>query len=123
MNAFKRPEKLHPVLTIFVSAPTGPTKAVSLLECGNTAYKVELTVIRGKEAHQATTCDAWDHVAGLTAAQEISESVTQPPGPNWLCEFTDDRWNQVETYGRRLVLGHYLARAAVGSTGVVVGEC
>lgn len=80
-SGFERPDKPRPVFTKFVSALTGPFTTVDLPEGGNTDWEVELTVIMSKEAHHVAASDAWDYVAGLTAAQDLSERVTQLQGP------------------------------------------
>ena len=80
-SGFEQPEKLPPVFTKFVSALTGPCTTVELPEGGHTDWEVELTVVIGKQGHRVAAADAWDHVAGVTAAQDLSERVTQLEGP------------------------------------------
>lgn len=44
-------------------------------------WEVELVVVIGRTAHQISEDEAWDHVAGLTIGQDISERVSQLAGP------------------------------------------
>ncbi|KIC70127.1 fumarylacetoacetate hydrolase family protein [Kocuria rhizophila] len=80
-SGFEQPDTLPPVFTKFVSALTGPYTTVELPEGGHTDWEVELTVVIGKEAHRVAAADAWDHVAGVTVAQDLSERITQLDGP------------------------------------------
>lgn len=40
-------------------------------------WEVELVVVIGRDARHVEASDAWDHVAGLTVGQDISERTTQ----------------------------------------------
>ncbi|WP_129358484.1 MULTISPECIES: fumarylacetoacetate hydrolase family protein [Micrococcaceae] len=80
-SGFQEPDKLPPIFTKYVSAMTGPVSSVELPRDGNTDWEVELTVVIGKEAHLVSKDQAWDYVAGLTAAQDLSERITQTNGP------------------------------------------
>lgn len=40
-------------------------------------WEVELVVVIGRDARDVAATDAWDHVAGLTVGQDISERTTQ----------------------------------------------
>lgn len=80
-SGFEQPEKLPPVFTKFVSALTGPYTTVELPDGGHTDWEVELTVVIGTGGHEIKAEDAWEHVAGLTAAQDLSERITQLQGP------------------------------------------
>jgi 2-keto-4-pentenoate hydratase/2-oxohepta-3-ene-1,7-dioic acid hydratase in catechol pathway len=40
-------------------------------------WEVELVVVIGDRAHHVSASDAWDHVAGLTVGQDLSERVVQ----------------------------------------------
>lgn len=80
-SGFEQPDKLPPIFTKYVSAMTGPVSTVELPKDGNTDWEIELTVVMGKEAHRVSEAEAWDYVAGLTAAQDLSERVTQLQGP------------------------------------------
>lgn len=74
------PDGLPPVFTKFASSVTGPNTTVELPD-GNVDWEVELAVIIGRTAHHVGTDDAWDYVAGVTVAQDLSERVLQFSGP------------------------------------------
>lgn len=78
---FDAPDLLPPVFTKFATAITGPVTRVHLPEGGHTDWEVELVVVIGKPAYQVAPETAWDHVAGLTAGQDLSERITQMTGP------------------------------------------
>ncbi|WP_019632212.1 fumarylacetoacetate hydrolase family protein [Actinomadura atramentaria] len=80
-SGFAAPDTLPPVFTKFASSLTGPVTEVALPEGGHTDWEVELVAVIGTEAYRVAEADAWDHVAGLTAGQDISERVTQMVGP------------------------------------------
>jgi 2-keto-4-pentenoate hydratase/2-oxohepta-3-ene-1,7-dioic acid hydratase in catechol pathway len=80
-SGFDAPDQLPPVFTKFVSALTGPDTQVALPEGGNTDWEVELVAIIGKEASNVAAAEAWEHVAGLSVGQDISERVSQLRGP------------------------------------------
>ncbi len=80
-SGFEEPDQLPPVFTKFVSSLTGPDTQVVLPEGGNTDWEVELVAIIGKEASNVPAATAWDHVAGLSVGQDISERVSQLRGP------------------------------------------
>ncbi|MEJ2868856.1 fumarylacetoacetate hydrolase family protein [Actinomycetospora sp. OC33-EN08] len=77
---FGVPDGLPPVFTKFASAITGPNSTVALPQ-GNVDWEVELAVVIGASARHITPAQAWDHVAGVTVAQDISERVLQMSGP------------------------------------------
>jgi len=69
-----------PVFTKFRGSITGPRGPVVL--AGETVdWEVELVVVIGRTARDVAEADAWDHVAGLTAGQDISERTVQLVGP------------------------------------------
>ncbi|MFI6742858.1 fumarylacetoacetate hydrolase family protein [Nonomuraea sp. NPDC050451] len=72
-----------PVFTKFVSCLTGQDAVVTLPEGGLTDWEVELVAVIGRHAHRVAAADAWQHVAGLTVGQDLSERLTQlaPPQP------------------------------------------
>jgi 2,4-diketo-3-deoxy-L-fuconate hydrolase len=72
-----------PVFTKFVTSLTGQDATVLLPENGLTDWEVELVAVIGRRAHRVRAADAWEHVAGLTVGQDISERLTQlaPPQP------------------------------------------
>lgn len=75
------PTGLPPIFAKFVSSVTGPYSTVTLPE-GDVDWEVELAVIIGIHAKNVTESAAWDHVAGLTIAQDLSERVLQMRGPS-----------------------------------------
>lgn len=80
-SGFTEPEDLPPTFTKFASALTGPDTVVSLPPDGNTDWEVELVVVIGRAAHGISRAEAWDHVAGLTVGQDLSERIVQLRGP------------------------------------------
>jgi 2-keto-4-pentenoate hydratase/2-oxohepta-3-ene-1,7-dioic acid hydratase in catechol pathway len=55
---------------------------VVLPEGGHTDWEVELVAVIGKRARNISEADAWDHVAGLSVGQDLSERITQAAGPS-----------------------------------------
>lgn len=80
-SGFDAPEGLPPVFTKFATSITGPVTEVTLPPGGHTDWEVELVAVIGRPARDVAEDDAWDHVAGLTVGQDISERVTQMAGP------------------------------------------
>ncbi len=80
-SGFAVPEGLPPIFTKFASSITGPVTTVRLPEGGHTDWEIELVVVVGKTARNVPEADAWDHVAGLTIGQDISERIIQMAGP------------------------------------------
>ncbi|MQY09671.1 fumarylacetoacetate hydrolase family protein [Actinomadura macrotermitis] len=80
-SGFAVPEGLPPVFTKFVSSLSGPVTRVVLPEGGHTDWEVELVAVIGRTASNVTEAEAWDHVAGLTVGQDLSERVSQLAGP------------------------------------------
>ena len=69
-----------PVFTKFASSLTGPQGQIVLP--GTTVdWEVELVVVIGRPARNVTVADGWDHVAGLTVGQDLSERSVQLAGP------------------------------------------
>ena len=69
-----------PVFTKFRSSITGPSGPVVL--AGETVdWEVELVVVIGRTARDVAEADAWSHVAGVTAGQDLSERTVQLTGP------------------------------------------
>jgi 2-keto-4-pentenoate hydratase/2-oxohepta-3-ene-1,7-dioic acid hydratase in catechol pathway len=69
--------------TVFTKFPTclvGPTATVELPST-NVDWEVELVAVIGQTADRVSEADAWKHVAGLTAGQDISERTVQLDGP------------------------------------------
>ncbi|HEU5419324.1 MAG TPA: fumarylacetoacetate hydrolase family protein [Streptosporangiaceae bacterium] len=65
------------VFTKFPSSITGPHGEIELPPGGHTDWEVELVAVIGTTARHVAEADAWGHVAGLTAGQDISERITQ----------------------------------------------
>ena len=70
------------VFTKFPSAVTGPYTTVAL-PSGSVDYEAELVVVIGTGGRDINIEEAWDHVAGLTVGQDLSDRETQlrPPDP------------------------------------------
>ena len=68
------------VFTKFVTCLTGPTGEITL-PAGDVDWEVELVVVIGERADRVSVADAWDHVAGLTVGQDLSERILQRSGP------------------------------------------
>src|SRR4051812_49230476 len=71
--------KLPPIPATFTKFPsclTGPFADVAL-PSENVDWEVELVVVIGVRAEHASRADGWDHVAGLTIGQDLSERVVQ----------------------------------------------
>ena len=68
------------VFTKFPSSLTGDRCPVSLPE-GSVDWEVELVAVIGRRCDFVSAADAWDHVAGLTVGQDLSERVLQMAGP------------------------------------------
>lgn len=73
------PDATPVTFTKFPSCIVGPGAVVELPE-GDVDWEVELVVVIGAEAHHVTRETAWDHVAGLTIGQDLSERITQLEG-------------------------------------------
>ncbi|TYK52723.1 fumarylacetoacetate hydrolase family protein [Actinomadura decatromicini] len=80
-SGFDVPDGLPPVFTKFATSITGPVTEVALPPGGNTDWEVELVAVIGRRARNVAAADAWDHIAGLTVGQDISERVSQLAGP------------------------------------------
>lgn len=64
------------VFTKFPSSVTGPYAEVQL-PSNRCDYEVELVVVIGRGGHQIPAERAWDHVAGLTVGQDLSDRRVQ----------------------------------------------
>lgn len=80
-SGFALPENMPPVFTKFATSITGPVTQVTLPPDGHTDWEIELVAVIGSRAHHVTAEAAWDHVAGLTVGQDLSERITQLDGP------------------------------------------
>ncbi|MFB7031955.1 MULTISPECIES: fumarylacetoacetate hydrolase family protein [unclassified Streptomyces] len=81
-SGFALPDTMPPVFTKFATSLTGPVTEVVLPPGGHTDWEIELVVVIGVRAHRVSAETAWDHVAGLTVGQDISERITQLEGPS-----------------------------------------
>ena len=73
-----------PTFTKFPTCLTGPYARVKLPD-GHVDWEVELVAVIGRAASRVTESRAWEHVAGLTIGQDLSERVSQliPPAPQF----------------------------------------
>lgn len=69
------------VFTKFPTCVTGPYGDIALPDGGHTDWEVELVAVVGRTARNVPEPDAWHHVAGLTAGQDLSERRLQLAGP------------------------------------------
>lgn len=67
------------VFTKYVSSITGPYADIPH-PGGDLDWEVELVVVIGRGGRRIAADDAWDHVAGVTIGQDISERITQHVG-------------------------------------------
>jgi 2-keto-4-pentenoate hydratase/2-oxohepta-3-ene-1,7-dioic acid hydratase in catechol pathway len=70
------------VFTKFASSITGPYDDI-VMPPGSVDWEAELVAVIGRRAEGVSAAQAWDHVAGLTAGQDLSERDLQvkPPAP------------------------------------------
>lgn len=68
------------VFTKFPTCITGPSTPISL-PSDNVDWEVELVAVIGKKADHISEDRGWDHIAGLTVGQDISERAIQLSGP------------------------------------------
>lgn len=80
-SGFESPTQLPPVFTKYVSSFTGPDTEVTIPAGGNVDWEVELVVVIGRKGSEIHESSAWQHVAGLTVGQDLSERVSQLRGP------------------------------------------
>ena len=76
------PASEPPVFTKFPTCITGPYGTVVLPPGGHTDWEVELVVVIGERAQQVAEAKAWNHVAGLSVGQDISERLLQMAAPS-----------------------------------------
>jgi 2,4-didehydro-3-deoxy-L-rhamnonate hydrolase len=81
-SGFDVPEEPTVMFTKWPSCLTGPVTEVELPDGGHTDWEVELVAVIGRRAFRISAADAWDHVAGLTVGQDISERILQAAGPS-----------------------------------------
>lgn len=80
-SGFETPTELPPVFTKYVSSFSGPETEVKIPSGGTVDWEVELVIIIGRSAHHIDEDAAWDHIAGVTVGQDLSERITQLRGP------------------------------------------
>lgn len=70
------------VFTKFPGSITGPVGVIEL-PSASVDFEAELVAVIGRTARHVTVDDAWNHVAGLTAGQDLSDREVQlkPPAP------------------------------------------
>jgi 2-keto-4-pentenoate hydratase/2-oxohepta-3-ene-1,7-dioic acid hydratase in catechol pathway len=78
---FAVPDTLPPTFTKFVTSLAGPDEVVTLPDGGHTDWEVELVAVIGRTAHRVGPEQAWNHVAGVTVGQDLSERISQMAGP------------------------------------------
>jgi 2,4-didehydro-3-deoxy-L-rhamnonate hydrolase len=73
-----------PTFTKFPTCLTGPYARVELPD-GHVDWEVELVAVIGRATRRVSESRAWEHVAGLTIGQDLSERVSQliPPAPQF----------------------------------------
>jgi 2,4-diketo-3-deoxy-L-fuconate hydrolase len=81
-SGFQVPDAPTVIFTKWVSCITGPVTEVVLPDGGHTDWEVELVAVIGRFARNVSEADAWDHVAGLTVGQDLSERTGQLAGPS-----------------------------------------
>jgi 2-keto-4-pentenoate hydratase/2-oxohepta-3-ene-1,7-dioic acid hydratase in catechol pathway len=83
-SAMDAPTDSMVVFTKFPSSITGAFAEIAL-PAGSVDFEAELVVVIGAPAYRVSRDEAWDHVAGLTAGQDISERELQlrPPTPQF----------------------------------------
>lgn len=55
---------------------TGPQEQV-MISTGSVDWEVELAIVIGARSRRVAAADAWDHIAGFTVAQDLSEREIQ----------------------------------------------
>ncbi|WP_410589293.1 fumarylacetoacetate hydrolase family protein [Amycolatopsis sp. lyj-23] len=72
------------VFTKFPASITGPSAVVELPR-GSVDFETELVVVLSRDTYRIPASRAWDHVAGLTLGQDLSERGLQlkPPVPQF----------------------------------------
>ncbi|MFD9003700.1 fumarylacetoacetate hydrolase family protein [Streptomyces sp. NPDC059582] len=68
------------VFTKYPTSLTGPYDTIAL-PSDLVDWEVELVAVIGREAYRIAASDAWQHVAGLTLGQDLSERGIQLQGP------------------------------------------
>jgi 2-keto-4-pentenoate hydratase/2-oxohepta-3-ene-1,7-dioic acid hydratase in catechol pathway len=81
-SGFDVPEEPTVLFTKWPSCLTGPVTEVELPDGGHTDWEVELVAVVGRRAFRIGAEQAWEHVAGLTVGQDLSERTLQAAGPS-----------------------------------------
>jgi 2-keto-4-pentenoate hydratase/2-oxohepta-3-ene-1,7-dioic acid hydratase in catechol pathway len=68
------------IFTKFPASVTGPYSTVEL-PTKTVDFELELVAVIGARAYRVEAADAWEHVAGLTVGQDLSERELQLSGP------------------------------------------
>jgi 2-keto-4-pentenoate hydratase/2-oxohepta-3-ene-1,7-dioic acid hydratase in catechol pathway len=78
------PPTFPPTFTKFPTCLTGPDATV-VLPSEFVDWEVELVVVIGAPAYEVAVGAGWEHVAGLTVGQDLSERIVQlrPPAPQF----------------------------------------
>lgn len=71
---------LPAVFTKFQSSIAGPDTMVDLPDGGHVDWEVEMVVVVGIAARNVAKADAWQHIAGITLGQDLSERIRQLDG-------------------------------------------
>ncbi|SET87968.1 fumarylacetoacetate hydrolase family protein [Nonomuraea wenchangensis] len=74
------PPQSPSVFTKYLSCLSGPYEPIRLID-GSCDWEVEVVAVVGRHAYQVPAERGWDHVAGLTVGQDISERSRQTAGP------------------------------------------
>lgn len=78
-GGMERPPEWPLIFAKWPSSFTGPTGEIEL-PTGNVDWEAELVVVIGRRAYKVSADAAWDHVAGLTVGQDLSERDIQMRG-------------------------------------------
>lgn len=81
-SGFAVPDAPTVLFTKWMSCLSGPVSEVELPAGGHTDWEVELVAVIGRAARDIAPGEAWDHVAGLTVGQDLSERIGQAAGPS-----------------------------------------
>ena len=81
-SGFAVPDAPTVMFTKWVSCLSGPVTDVVLPPGGHTDWEVELVAVIGRHTRDVPAEQAWDHIAGLTVGQDLSERIGQAAGPS-----------------------------------------
>ena len=80
-TGFEVPTEFPPVFAKFPSSITGPYGQIELPIGGTTDWEVEVVAVVGAELHDVPQERVFDHLAGFTIGQDLSERTRQFSGP------------------------------------------